>query len=60
MNNRSLTLTGANKIFSPIGIEIEQHSMGYYQATYRGTLHQAKTLTELCQALIVSIANANA
>jgi hypothetical protein len=57
MNNRSLTLAGANKIFSPIGVEIEQHPLGYYHATYKDSFHQAKTLTELCQTLIVSIAS---
>ena len=46
MNNRSLTLSGANKIFSLIGVEIEQHLLDYYHATYKDSFHQAKPLIE--------------
>lgn len=57
MNNRSLTLDGANKIFSALNIEIERHTLGYFQAAHKGQAYRAKTLTELCQMLLIAIAN---
>jgi hypothetical protein len=57
MNNRSLTLDGANKIFEVLDIQIEHDPLGFYKAAYRETVYQARTLTELCQTLIVSIAS---
>lgn len=51
-NNRAVTLIGANTIFEPLGIDIQQHEMGYYWVQYRGEVIQAKTLTLLCQNLV--------
>ena len=50
--NRSVTLTGANLIFQPLEIVIEQHEMGYYFADFDGVTFQRKNLTALCQELI--------
>ena len=55
MNNRSITLDGANKIFSAIGVVIEHHQLGFYQALYREKPYQSKTLTELCQTLLIAM-----
>jgi hypothetical protein len=55
MNNRSITLDGANKIFSAIGVSIEHHQLGFYQTTYQGKPYQSKTLTELCQILLITM-----
>ncbi|MBE7385806.1 MAG: hypothetical protein F6J95_031000 [Leptolyngbya sp. SIO1E4] len=55
-NNRALTFEGANRIFEVVGIEITQHpTLDIYEATYREQTHQAKTLIELSQQLILAI-----
>lgn len=55
--NRAVTLTGANEIFKPLDIVIEQHEeLGFYQAQYKGQTIQAKTLTKTCQLLVEAIA----
>lgn len=52
-NNRGLTLAGANKIFSAVGIQFEEIPTGGYR-TLTGD-RQAKTLTELCRQILVNL-----
>ena len=55
-NNRAITFAGANRIFEVVGIEITQHpTLDIYEATYREQTHQAKTLIELSQQLILAL-----
>ncbi|MBD1871836.1 hypothetical protein H6F95_31935 [Cyanobacteria bacterium FACHB-471] len=53
--NRSVTLIGANKIFSVVGIEIEHDPLGFYKSTGQVSLN-AQTLTELCQQIVKTLA----
>lgn len=54
--NRAVTLIGANKIFSVVGIEIELNQrLGFYESKGLVSL-QAQTLTELCQQIVRTLA----
>ena len=60
-NNRAVTLSGANRIFEAVGIEITQHpTLGIYEATYNEQIHQGKTLVSLCQQLVRALHSAPA
>jgi hypothetical protein len=52
--NRAITLAGANKIFSVIGVSFEALPTGGYRSTGPIEL-SAKTLTELCQQIILEL-----
>lgn len=55
-NHRAITFEGANCIFAVIDIEITRHpTLAIYEAIYQDHTHQAKTLTALCQQLILAI-----
>ena len=54
--NRAISLEGANRIFSAIGVRVEQHpDLGHYMA-HKGDqqLAAGKTLTETCRKLVIA------
>jgi hypothetical protein len=53
--NRAVTLIGANKIFSVVGIEIELDPLGFYKSKGLVSL-QAQTLIELCRQIAKTLA----
>jgi hypothetical protein len=53
--NRAVTLIGANKIFSVVGIAIEHDPLGHYKSTGLIGL-KAPTLTGLCQQIAIALA----
>ncbi|MEO0869004.1 MAG: hypothetical protein AAFY17_11265 [Cyanobacteria bacterium J06642_11] len=57
-NNRSLTLAGANKMLSAVGLEIERRQFSY--AVHTGTaIIERDTITETAQALVRWLADVN-
>ena len=52
-----ITLKAANTVFFPLGIEIEQHPLGYYEVTYGGTTLQERKLINLAHKLVKHIAS---
>jgi hypothetical protein len=54
-NNRALTLAGANKLFSVIGVEIHQHEIGHYWCKFQGEVWEQPTLTRLCQCMLIQL-----
>lgn len=55
-NNRSLTLAGANKLFSVIDVQIQQdldyEGIIHYWCMFQGERLERLSLTELCQTLL--------
>lgn len=50
----TITLEGANKIFSCANVTIEKNSLGFYES--KGEIQAQKaTLTELCQTLVAHL-----
>lgn len=52
MNNRSVTLIGANLIFAEVTIISQDADLGFYFCEIQDETIQRKTLTALCQSIV--------